>query len=74
VELSRNPALEVATVRAERCASLDGFTLHAAMCAALHLAGGEALLRYVLRSPFAQQWLERMPLDVSSIRVESIRR
>jgi hypothetical protein len=38
------------------CASLDGFTLHAATRAgALHLAGREALLRYVLRPPLAQQ-------------------
>jgi hypothetical protein len=36
------------------CASLDGFTLHAAT-RALHLAGREALLRYVLRPPLAQQ-------------------
>jgi hypothetical protein len=41
------------------CASLDGFTLHAATRAgALHLAGREALLRYVLRPPLAQQRLE----------------
>jgi putative transposase len=34
------------------CASLDGFTLHAATRAgAFHLAGREALLRYVLRPP-----------------------
>jgi hypothetical protein len=38
------------------CASLDGFTLHAATRAgSLHLAGREALLRYVLRPPLAQQ-------------------
>jgi hypothetical protein len=38
------------------CASLEGFTLHAATRAgALHLAGREALLRYVLRPPLAQQ-------------------
>jgi hypothetical protein len=37
-------------------ASLDGFTLHAVTRAgALHLAGREALLRYVLRPPIAQQ-------------------
>jgi hypothetical protein len=36
------------------CASLDGFTLHAATRAgAFHPAGREALLRYVLRSPIA---------------------
>src|SRR5271170_1946192 len=41
------------------CASLDGFTLHAATRAgALDLAGREALLRYVLRPPIAQ---ERVP-------------
>ena len=41
------------------CAALDGFTLHAATRAgALHLAGREALLRYVLRPPIAQQRLE----------------
>jgi hypothetical protein len=42
------------------CASLDGFTLHAATRAgALHPAGREALLRYVLRPPIAQHRLER---------------
>jgi len=36
------------------CASLDGFTLHAATRAgALHPAGREARLRYVLRPPVA---------------------
>jgi hypothetical protein len=36
------------------CASLDGFTLHAATRAgALDTAGREALLRYVLRPPIA---------------------
>jgi len=40
------------------CASLDGFTLHAATRAgALDLAGREALLRYVLRPPLAQERL-----------------
>jgi hypothetical protein len=44
------------------CASLDGFTLHAATRAgALDLAGREALLRYVLRPPIAQDRLERRP-------------
>jgi hypothetical protein len=44
------------------CASLDGFTLHAAPYAgALNVAGREALLRYVLRPPLAQQRLERQP-------------
>jgi hypothetical protein len=38
------------------CASLDGFTLHAATRAgALDPAGREALLRYVLRPPVAQE-------------------
>ncbi len=38
------------------CASLDGFTLHAATRAGSHdLAGREALLRYVLRPPIAQE-------------------
>ena len=44
------------------CASLDGFTLHAATRAgALDTAGREALLRYVLRPPIAQERLERRP-------------
>ena len=44
------------------CASLDGFTLHAATRAgALDLAGREALLRYVLRPPLAQERLEQRP-------------
>jgi hypothetical protein len=38
------------------CASLDGFTLHAATRAgAHHAASTEALLRYVLRPPSAQE-------------------
>jgi hypothetical protein len=38
------------------CVSLDGFTLHAATRAgALHQSGREALLRYVLRPPIAEQ-------------------
>jgi hypothetical protein len=41
------------------CASLDGFTLHAATCAgALDGPGREALVRYVLRPPIAQERLE----------------
>ena len=45
-----------------RCASLDGFTLHAATRAgAFHPAGREALLRYVLRPPIAQERLEPRP-------------
>jgi hypothetical protein len=44
------------------CASLDGFTLHAATPAgALHPAGREALLRYVLRPPVAQERVEQRP-------------
>jgi hypothetical protein len=44
------------------CASLDGFTLHAATRAgALDLAGREALLRYVLRPPLAQERLALRP-------------
>jgi hypothetical protein len=44
------------------CASLDGFTLHAATRAgALDTAGREALLRYVLRPPIAQERLETQP-------------
>jgi Putative transposase len=44
------------------CASLDGFTLHAATRAgAWHPAGREALLRYVLRPPVAQERLELRP-------------
>ncbi len=45
-----------------RCAALDGFTLHAATRAgALDLEGREALLRYVLRPPLAQERLEMRP-------------
>ena len=41
------------------CASLDGFTLHAATRAgALHAGGREALLGYVLRPPIAQERLD----------------
>ena len=44
------------------CASFDGFTLHAATRAgALDMAGREALLRYVLRPPIAQERLEQRP-------------
>src|SRR5439155_22492894 len=44
------------------CASLDGFTLHAATRAgSLDVAGRETLLRYVLRPPIAQERLERRP-------------
>jgi Putative transposase len=42
------------------CASLDGFTLHAATRAGSHdIAGREALLRYVLRPPIAQERVEQ---------------
>jgi len=42
------------------CASLDGFTLHAATRAgALDPAGREALLRYVLRPPVVQERVEQ---------------
>ncbi|HEX9810115.1 MAG TPA: transposase, partial [Alphaproteobacteria bacterium] len=45
-----------------RCASLDGFTLHAATRAgALDPAGREARLRYVLRPPVAQERVEQRP-------------
>ena len=44
------------------CASLDGFTLHAATRAgALHAAGREALLRYVVRPAVAQERVELRP-------------
>ena len=44
------------------CASLDGFTLHAATRAGgLYPAGREALLRYVLRPEVAQERLEQRP-------------
>ncbi len=44
------------------CASLDGFTLHAATRAGgLDAEGREALLRYVLRPPVAQERVEQQP-------------
>jgi hypothetical protein len=44
------------------CASLDGFTLHAATRAGAHdPAGREALLRYVLRPPVAQERVDLRP-------------
>jgi hypothetical protein len=44
------------------CAPQDGFTLHAATHAgALDAAGREALLRYVLRPPVAQDKIEHRP-------------
>jgi hypothetical protein len=55
------PPLEPTTIGFDKplCASLDGFTLHAATRAgAADLAGREALLRYVLRPPIAQERLQ----------------
>ena len=50
------------------CASLDGFTLHAATRAgALDPAGREALLRYVLRPPVAQERVEQRPCGLVRI-------
>jgi hypothetical protein len=44
------------------CASLDGFTLHAATRAgAMDDLGREALLRYVLRPPVAQERISQKP-------------
>ena len=43
------------------CASLDGFTLHAATRAGALDSGREALLRYVLRPPVAQERVEQRP-------------
>lgn len=53
------------------CASLDGFTLHAATRAgALDPVGREALLRYVLRPPLAQERLEQRPDGLVRIRLK----
>jgi hypothetical protein len=50
------------------CALLDGFTLHAATRAgALDSSGREALLRYVLRPPIAQERVE--PRDDRLVRI-----
>ena len=50
------------------CVSLDGFTLHAATRAGGHdAAGREALLRYVLRPPVAQERLEQRPFGLVRI-------
>jgi hypothetical protein len=50
------------------CASLDGFRLHAATRAgALDSAGREALLRYVLRPPVAQERVEQRPCGLVRI-------
>ena len=44
------------------CASIDGFSLHAATRAGgLDAEGREALLRYVLRPPIAQERVEALP-------------
>jgi len=55
------------------CASLDGFTLHAATHAGAHdLAGREALLRYVLRPPIAQERLEQRPNGLVRITLKKV--
>jgi len=57
-------ALEGGAVRwdKELCASLDGFTLHAATRAgAMDSHGREALLKYILRPPIAQERVTRGP-------------
>jgi hypothetical protein len=62
--LSRLAPLEPQALAYDKplCASLDGFTLHAATRAgALDPAGREALLRYVLRPPIARERLEPRP-------------
>ncbi len=57
------------------CASLDGFTLHAATRAgALDPAGREALLRYVLRPPVAQERVEQRPDGLVRITHEGLQR
>ena len=61
-ELTVLPPLEPQALAYDKplCASLDGFTLHAATRAgALDSAGREALLRYVLRPPVAQERVEQ---------------
>jgi len=62
--VSRRAPLEPQALAYDKplCASLDGCTLHAATRAgALDPAGREALLRYVLRPPIAQERLEQRP-------------
>ena len=55
----RSARLARARIRQALCASLDGFTLHAATRAgALDTQGREALLRYILRPPIAQERVE----------------
>jgi hypothetical protein len=57
------------------CASKDGFTLHAATRAgALDAPGREALLRYVLRPPIAQDKVEHRPDGLVCIILEALRR
>ncbi len=54
------PAPQALAYAKPLCASPDGFTLHAATRAgALDSAGREALLRYVLRPPVAQERVEQ---------------
>ncbi len=58
------PPLEPSALAFDKplCASLDGFTLHAATRAGAHDATGrEALLRYVLRPPVAQERITHKP-------------
>jgi len=62
--LSRLAPLEPQALAYDKplCASLDGFTLHAATRAgALDPTGREALLCYVLRPPVAQERVEQRP-------------
>jgi len=55
------------------CASLDGFTLHAATRAgALDPAGREALLRYVLRPPVAQERVEQRACGLVRITLKKV--
>jgi len=54
------------------CASLDGFTLHAATRAgALDPTGREALLRYVLRPPVAQERVEPRKDDLVRVTLKT---
>ncbi len=58
----RPPKLRALAYDKPLCASLDGFTLHAATRAGgLDAEGREALLRYVLRPPIAQERVEQRP-------------
>ena len=62
--MSRRAPLEPHALAYDKplCASLDGFTLHAATRAgAFHPAGREALLRYLLRPAVAQERVELRP-------------